>query len=407
MSLAALIPHLLFAGFIGAYFTHSLWFSLAVAALLWWLAGTVALHRNDQVVQIDNVVAALSAVLESASPIDALAAPLQQVFNSSAELIVALNFTTPVSILFGIALGLSAVWAFQLPPLLSIEMWSLRKIDETQSVWFYHFSIPRFLLGAIAAILAGFFLRGHFQLILSANASLAVGLFVLVIGLALMIFSLMQWLRSTQPSHRLNLGYALALLAFTLLPFLYTFFESIRPFQGWLFHIGFIILTCITIFLSIRYYNGIDAERQLALSYDVRYTLHEARPWRQIERWLVLYLPLALIYLVAWIRDEQTQAPVVPGSDETAGDIVQVLLAVALTALLLNACVCACGFVRWHKPDNVTRWQAEFGESVPEPELPTTAAKPQPVVVSQAAVVAQAQPPPDDTSANLYRLKRR
>lgn len=381
--LSGVVPELWFYGFLGAYFTHSLWFSLGVAAILWWMNTVVAVHRNDQFLptsQLDALSKAVIAIADGSSIEDAAKAMQSEVFDSAADMIVALNLLTPVSILFGVVLGLTVVWALQLPPLLNVELWQLRAQQNLDSVngknryqppvWFINTSVPRFVLGSITAAVAVNFLLRRFEPLITRGASVGVGILLLVIGLSTALYTLFRWYTSERPADWLNYGYAFALVFLMLTPIAYDFLLSIRPNQGWIFQLVLLAVVVATVIVSVRFFARVQTNPLLsqALVTDIRANDEETRTPRQRARWFVLWLPVAVVYLVAWIRDEQTQEPI-PGTRATAGSIGQVLVVVIVASSIFTIIFAFVGISRW-QTQRYALWQNN--DSVRAPTLPKT-----------------------------------
>ena len=400
MVLSGVVPEIFYFNFLGAWFTHSPWFSLGVTALLWFMNTVIAVHRNDKFGEsslADSSAAmianAFEQVLNSAPALADVGAQSVSgsrtqfdtsfVADSAADLIITLNFRTPVSGILGTLLGLTVVWAFQLPPLLDPYLWHVRKrlsmlfnrqmmrpntaqqqefFDDQRDnatdrlpVWVVDASVPRFIAGGVLAGAAGNFLLGNFEPEVPPNSSLAIGIAGMVFGLWLAIYTLIRWYRSESPSDHLNFGYSIALVAYMVLPAIYDFLLNIRPHQGYLFQAGLALVSIVTVFASIRFFRRLSFMEVQWLEDDVRYSSYEASSSRQWTRWLSLWIPLAIIYLVAWIRDEQTQREV-EGEDKTIGDVTQVLLAVAAAWVVLEIVFLIWGYFRWRKPRNASRW---------------------------------------------------
>lgn len=322
MVLSGAVIEFCYYGVLGAYFTHSWLFPIAVVSLFWFFNILVAVHRND---------------------------PFRE-STSTSDLIIKLDFATPLSLLFGTALGLAIVWAFQLPPLLDPEFWHVRRSlteERAQPIWIFDFSVGRFVIGAVVAAAGVDLLLGDFQPELTALGSVVLGVLALIIGLGLAVYSLFRWYTSPYASDWLTLGFIFALMFYAAVPAVYDFLLFIRPNQGWLLQLALALVTLGVVLISVRYFTLMSMDQRAALRSDVRYSNTGTTPRQLWTRWLVLYIPLALIYLVGWIRDEQTQHVVVGGAAPTIGDIEQVQLIVALTTVILFMIFMVLGLFRW------------------------------------------------------------
>lgn len=362
MVLSGVVPELFYFNFLGAWFTHSPWFGLGVTLVLWVINTIVAVHRNDEIGTVEGGPASLATPLFVAE--------------STADLIITLNFRVTVASVVGTVVGLTVAWAFQLPPLLDPQLWHVRKRlsailpqpppfgdfaqapELTSPVWAFNFSFPRFAVGGVTAGIGANFLIGFFQPEVSPGTSTVIGVSLLAFGLALAIYTLIRWYKSDQPSDWLNFGYALALVFLMILPAIYDYGLEIRPNQGWLFQLGLAIVVIVIALLSVRFFKKLEPAARADLAQrDPRYSPDETTTSRIWGRWLSLWLPLAIIYLVGWLRDEMTAQPV-PGQPDkpTQGDVTQVLLAISLTAIVLEALFLLWGFFRWRTDKRVVQW---------------------------------------------------
>jgi len=361
MVLSGVVPEILYFNFLGAWFTHSIWFPLGVTTVLWFMNTVIAIHRNDpfkEAADAEVVSAAFQSVLAGASVDEAVAgaAKALAVADSAADLIITLNFRTPATALLGVLLGLTVAWTFQLAPLLDPEPWSVRARTSDESgdpVWVFNFSFVRFVLGGLAAAVGGNFVLGNFQPEVSQAWSLALGSALLVFGLLLIVYTLLRWFKSDQPSDWLNFGYALALAVLMVLPAIYDYLLGIRPYQGLLFQLALLLTSIVIALLTLRFFRNLSPQATTTLAQtDIRYTPTSGRIW---TRWLSLWAPLAIVYAVGWLRDETTLT-VVDGKDKRIGDVVQVLLAVSLTAVVLELIFLTWGYLRWRQPRYADRW---------------------------------------------------
>lgn len=292
-------------GVLGAYFTHSVWFSLGVAALLWF--------------------AVLSTV----------------------------NALLPAAAAIGVVVGLTIVWAFQLPPALDVEPWHVRQklhpssLDNDEKsvpTWVFNLSVARFVVGGILIFVGVALLHATVEGQFLSAAVLAAGILALIVGITLILLALFRWYRSGRLSDRITFWYALTLVIFVVPPLVYLL--NIRPYQGLAFQLSLLIVYLLAVLGWTRYFNSLPVDAAVKLERDVRYSLAESR--RQVARWTELWLPLALVYLVGWIDDEE------------AGDSAsQVLLAIALVSILIEAVLFIWGYWRWQRPPYQERWVAD------------------------------------------------
>lgn len=339
--LASFVPSFWFYGFLGAYFTHSLWLSLGIAAILWWMSDVVgALHPEN-----------------------------------SRDAIVALNFLAPVSLVTGVIVGLLAVWAFQLVPLLDIELWRIKQgttaagDDATNRggapVWVFEQTAAVFLLALITLLVGIDFLAERYDL--SSTVSLTLGVVLIVLGGGALLVTLVRWYKSAAPADWLNFGYSLAFLFFGATSVVYNRVE--RPNNGWIFQIALFFVFLFTVLLSKRFFRRLTPEVAAALSHsDVRGSMP-----RQWSRWLVLYVPTALVYLLAWLVDVYTEA-----------GLEQVLLAVTLLSLLIEFTLVLLGWWWWRRSTFKLRWVSDEEEAKP-PARPSQAPAPVPSQLVQRA----------------------
>lgn len=399
MILSAAVLVLFLYGYVAVYFTHSQWFAIGFAAVLWWLHALSFLHRNeintDEVREqsVQRLMHAVNAVANGTALADAAGAavrPLQQGELINAEgltqALVRISFIVPSTIILGAVLAGFVVWSFQLVPLLDPVPWHvLRRATAghedvyREPVWLFNPSTLRFLNGFLLFFTGLNFLVGSFGAAVSGSIALALGVLFFIIGAALLVYTLLRWYKSDRPSDWFNFGYAIAFVAFILVSHVYIDLINIRPHQGWLFQLALFALVLIVILLSWRAFSRLTEESREKLAYDPRYSVATARPMRQLMRWLAFWVPLALVFIVGWIVDERTQ---------NAG---QVFLFLVLSTIVFGAIILAWGYWRWMQPAYAT--QRIFQEDMLDYYTPT--------VNIAALSVQQVEQPVRDTAPTL------
>jgi len=340
MVLAAVVMELFLYGFLGAYLTHSFGFPFTIFTILWFYNTVIAIHRNDPFNEADG----------------------------AAALIIDLNFTTPISFVFGVACGLIYAWAFQFVPRLRWEFWTVgwRLVDAPLTgananelrrvpVFVFDTLFTWFGLAAALAGVAGNFLLGNYQPEVSSSMSLALGIVGIVLGAGGALYILFRWYTSDQPSDWLTFLYALAIIFYMLTPAVYDFLLSIRPFQQVLFHIALLLVTIVFAVLNVNYFSRRN-ERELALlANDVRAAPSQTTKGRIWAYWFTLYLPIFVVYLAGGITGELTLTTV-NGKDERIGDLDSVAVVVFLTAVVVALIGLVIGYFRWRSPDKADWW---------------------------------------------------
>lgn len=319
--LSFFVPQMALYGFTSAYFTGGIGLGTTAVLLLWVFIVSVAQYRDGADIEPDRGVAGL---------------------------IIDLNLRVPVSVLFGVLLGLLYNWAFQLVPLLTWDLWTVGwrflppgvAADDHASrgrsvVFAFDSAFTVLFFGFVALVAAVEFLVGAFQPELSGGSSTAVGLVLLLTGLALVIWVLVTWWRSPLPGDWLNSLCALALGALALTPLLFNLLVNIRPLNQLVFHIGLILTVTIFAALHVRFFKNIDSLLLTQLHNDVRAAPSQSSATRIVGRWFVLWLNLAIIYTAAGIATEV--------SDDSLGTT---LLVVGVTALLMAVFALVFGYFR-------------------------------------------------------------
>lgn len=403
MPLAALVPQFWYYGFLGAFFTHEIWFPLGVAALLWWMNAVVANHRDDQFTtasapHADHNLHALTAALSAVADGEDIASVARRVqlntaveFQSSAAMVTTLNFLTPAAIVLGIIAGLTVVRVCTLPPLLDVELWHTHKNTTVKrSGWRVretHLGVPLFIIGAIILVVGVTFLRGAFEPEVSASASLAIGAIALIFGGVLVLNSLVRLYRSTQARERLDFGYLVIFTLFAAMPFIFTALIEISFHAGGLFQAVLLVVFVFTALLTHRWLTHLSREMPDSLEEDVRYSPEDVAGAVNWWQWLPLYIPLALTYLVTWLVFDLHQ-PV--HKDQIEKNVAELLLTLTIYTVVLELCLLLIYFARYHRRRVDTRKRDESQSLLPT----TTAAS----AATASSMNTAAAPPPSAAS---------
>lgn len=352
MSLTALVPEMALYGFVGAYASHTIGLPITAVFILWFLTASIASHRND--------------------PLD----------TTTADLIIALNFKVPISLLFGIGLGLIYAWAFRFVPLVQWEFWTVSwrflPPDAPPSVTDDHVGRNRttvfvfnslftfYTLAVIVAAVGVFFLLGRFEPEVSSTVSLGIGFFALLVGGGVALYILFRWFVSDSPSDLLNFMFALAISFIALTPALYDFLLSFRPFNQVVFHIGLIVVLVAVAYFHWQFFASVDARTNLLLANDLRAAPSQTGLWSIGLRWFILWLIVALIYVAAGVTDELTFS-----AAAGTGDLNTVLIVVFVVFLLLAFVGIAYGVWAWFAGDAYSSYsRADQGNYlVPDTQL--------------------------------------
>jgi len=331
--LSGVVPEIALFVHLGTHLTQSFWFVAALIMYIWYANTVVAVHRNDRFDEADG----------------------------PAGLIILLNFVTPSPVLLASFTGLLYARAFQLAPLLDPELWRVyRRYDarddndgaaSRQPIWVFDSSFWRFAFGAIAAAVGGNFVLLNFTPEVSQAASIGIGVFLLVFGLGLIIYTTYRWLQSPLPSDWLTALSAYLLALYAIAPVFYDFLLAFRPFQGIALQAYLVAVTFVAVYSSRALHASVqrDDDKRAAVRGDVRFTRLDATAGRQWTRWATVWLPIAIVYIVGQIVDNQTLEEN-NGQDKLAGDAVQVALWVALTQIVLIVVALIIDALRWRQP---------------------------------------------------------
>lgn len=327
MSLGAILPALFFYGFLGSYFTHSIWFSLGVlGALNWILVPPVLRIEETALTQFTSV-------------------------EQLAELQTEVAFVVTAAVTLGIVLAIIVVWAFQLAPLLTVELWFVRLSDLDRLVWIGTTSSARFMLGLVAVFVAVFFLTGAvFVGLLWHAASVVIGILLLIVGGGIILATLaLSYGSASRPSEWLDFGYSFAFILLVLTPLWYRVASIFYTIPGWIFQIALLINVAIITLLAWRFFSRTALDLRDAFAGDPRFALTDIRFSRQLQRWLAFYVPTALVCLVGWIVDTQTAAT-------SLINIWPVLTALAASTFILALVILGVGVFNWNRVDGGSEW---------------------------------------------------
>lgn len=341
MVLSSVVPEMALYGFLGAYFTGSIGFPFTIMAILWFYNTVIAIHRND---------------------------PLPP--GGVAQLIIDLNFVTPISFVLGVALGIIYLWAFQLVPLLRFELFDVgwpQRTDRGPRTPLFVFD-TRFtffvLAGALAGV-AGNFVRGSFEPEVSHGVSLAIGIIGLIVGVGGALYLLVRWFTSDQPSENLDGIFALALAVIMTTPAIYDYMVlgDLRPWQLWVFLAALLLVVVVFWIWHWAFLARRSQRDNKLLLVDVRAHRSQRKPDRIALRWFLLYANIFVIYLVGGLIDNATAVPA-PSGDYEAGNVAAVATYVFLTILVLGTIGLIVGYVRWRQDKWSSYWTVRRDEAV-------------------------------------------
>ncbi len=333
MVLAGVVPELAYYGLLGAFFTHTIGFPFTLLALLWFYNTVIAVHRNDPF--------------------------------APADLVIALNFTTPSIFPLGVALGLLYAWLLRTAPLLRWELWRVRRRPDTDGlfadiVFYYQGTVTLIALAAALAAVGVNFLRDKFEPEVSSGASTAIGVAALVLGVGAALLLLARLALSNVPGDRLDFGFTVALALYMILPATYDYLVRYRPLQILAFQVALALVTLLVTATHVAYARrlGAQPETLLALRSDPRVAPSQLSMRSIVLRWFTLWLLSAIIYFVGGIADDST-ALFDEGKQMKIGDVESVAIVVLFTTLVLIAFGALIGICIWRTPEQeaAEQWQ--------------------------------------------------
>lgn len=318
MSLSSVVLDMALYGFLGAFTTQTMGFPFVVMTLLWFYNTTIAVYRNEPVSETD----------------------------STAALIVRLNFTTAAAFVPAAFLGLLFAFVFQFAPLVRWELWHVPRFKmRNNPVWVSQGRFSYFALGGCAAVIGFNFLACRFVPEVSAETSLLIGFVLMLLGLLTVVKVTWSWYSSPNPSENLDglMAYAIAFLAAT--PVAYDFLLGIRPFQHIAFHLVLILGCFSSAWFHYTFFRNLTPEKNALIKSDVRADPSQSSARRIFWRWFTTWLVLAILYIVGGIVDELTVT-----NDSASGDVESVAIVVFFAIAFLFVVGVISGGCRWWSP---------------------------------------------------------
>lgn len=279
MVLALQPPNFWFYGYLGALFSGSPWFAIAVPLLIWLMA-VFAIHRTDEFDGQDEFEALLADLV--------LLIPSNAVFGAIAGLVVQYVAALPPLVRF-----FARPWHFDVQ---ARDEGTGRDIDGTRLVA-ADLRPTLFAAAGILGALGVYFLRGDFGF--GSGVGIAVGLFVLALALVLGVGALWSQFASSERAARADARYQLYLAFGLLAALLYDSLVGFRPAHGILTLVYILLWAGIVVWIEVSVL-GVDG-KPTQHEGDARYLRIERYPGRIAMRWLVFTaLPLLFVYALGW-----------------------------------------------------------------------------------------------------------
>lgn len=311
MVLSGVVPEMFFYGALGTIFTHSTYFSAAVAMILWISGAAFFIHRNDE----------------------GLGDPGNLIMYY-------LNIILPGSLWLGTLVGHFFIGSLRTPRLIDTRVffsdgsWSPR----------YHVWTTVWIFGAlIAAIPAGYFLLQFYggpNELTVAQQNVWGALIISVALIVVLIASCVLYTRGSRSRRqdlvrpRQNLKYLFLMAVLMVIPALYDYPQfTIRPYQG------FILLGALPFIYIGAYLYSTRLGRTNDLAFGVAVPLSWARLF-----WIALFLLNFTVYLAGWLADTYSSVP----TFDDPGDPVTVFAATVgiVVAWLIALPLLGCCFFR-------------------------------------------------------------